>query len=1305
MPTKPLFTVPKPESLDPVWPVTANRNSIDRTIGNDAGARQEFIRQSERGPLKPLAQFFNALASPDTKAAIVTGPVNGISKLSNAIGDLVQGKPIDVKDAWTIGDKQVRQNNPFRNLGGYGQEVLPADDAGLALGEGIGAELAGAATGATLLNKARQLRQLQQAAQVIQRSRRAQNAAVAVSVNPGLRAGANVIKNVGQVVGSATLAVPFLDQEDGNLANLGDAVGLKLPGRVEPGENYLQSMAKSIAVEGIAAPLALLGAGSFIAPIRKGLATGDLGVIDELANAQLEPYRPLTQQPTAGTPVQYRADAPPVPGVPFTRIGDGTYFNEGPVPVAQAGAFRTGVLPDVVTAADGTQRPAKVLDMASGTLNLADFLDSKGLLANQAQRDALVNGVLTPAQQRVVRNYAKGVGADAIRFKRDAFQQAEGGTTDLLIFDEGLASQVYQRQQRALPFGRPQVTPALPAAGVSSVPPDAASAAAGFTRQQGDAINDFAKAQPGQWSQTWDPSRSPWDAGGPIAPYDSAISRSLQEQTQIRQVQQQRQRLQDMGLVQQGEGGQLEFRLPEVDERRRQQIEALQAQRSQLLRDAEEAGQKPGPEVGVIDQQITDLIQSGNGADLMPGPRYQQPDLDLPDGRVEADTALAQLDELDDAVLRRLYDEARDGGPEARNAQDLLNAQAKVDEANQRLAEIQSRAEAGKVTPAGAKRVVSKIQKDLNAAQAELRTIELRSQQPVSIGDQLAMGLGPDQLGLDLGLSLADELTPIRSLQSQRQQLEGFVADAQEQLRSLRDAKAASEEIAAASKQLKAIRQTLAELDQELLDARRGLSPEAQLELVNERWLSREEAVSEFGYQTPDDYRTALQGWNRDQLRRLAMPESSPEVAALVLSRTGRRVWQAKKADIVDALVELSERRGRYLPPKVDVVIDQPELRLTTNAAGVTDAPLLDRPADLSVPSMERVVDADGVEQLVPAVRYERRGLDAVTRENMIATVLQKLRDEGRIQPPVTAIPNRPVTEFRQGSLVDELFLDPTGQLALDLATGRTPLYKASGKSADEWLEEVRMRFQYNLLDDEALKAQRDAYLAERGWDTMTWEEKVKSGLLSKGFYSLQPYSERFQRETPAFNPELSASGQRTAEPYRRGPDAVEVQAASSAITAEGLTAQIGVVQARMAKLKGTRSKAGKAELAQQTALLADLKARLTVVKQAAEPSQPRLYRKVALSKGGDLVDANAPEAAQAAPSTAAGPAKKAAAKSAPAAASQKATANSAGEESTVGMGKAVYSRRNVESVDREIAERRKELEKLYREQTKGGPC
>ena len=106
---------PKPEDLDPQWDNKAPQSMGDGTQRMSVGqARATYAKRSEAaaGPLKPVVQFANALASPDTKIGIFTGPINGISKLGNALGDLVQGKPIDVKDAWTISDKQARQINP-----------------------------------------------------------------------------------------------------------------------------------------------------------------------------------------------------------------------------------------------------------------------------------------------------------------------------------------------------------------------------------------------------------------------------------------------------------------------------------------------------------------------------------------------------------------------------------------------------------------------------------------------------------------------------------------------------------------------------------------------------------------------------------------------------------------------------------------------------------------------------------------------------------------------------------------------------------------------------------------------------------------------------------------------------------------------------------------------------------------------------------------------------------------------------------------------------------------------------------------
>ena len=912
----PVFNLaPKPENLEPQWDQAA-----PQSMGNGATrARMNQLLESKAGPLKPVAQLMNALASPDVKAGLFTGPVNGISKLGNAIGDLVQGKPIDVKDAWTISDKTVRQYNPFRI--GIGQEVTPSDEAGLAIGEGIGAEIAGAATGATLLQQASKIRRLQQAAQAFQQQAAVRRAAVAITASPGLRAGANVIKNVGQAVGSTALATAFLDQEDGNLANLGDAAGLRLPGRVDESDNYLQALGKSIAVEGIAAPLALLGMGAMVKPIREGMAQGDLGWVQQLADAELEPYLPRQMAP-------------------------------------------------------------------------------------------------------------------------------------------------------ALPYGKPMATPALPEAGVPGLPQ-----LTGYSPQ-----------------------------GGALVPYDSAISRSLQEQTQIRQVVEQRQRLQTMGLAQQGEGGQLDLALGgAVDPEIRSQVRQLQTQRGLLIKQGMESGQDMTQDLGRIDQEIGDLIQSGNSADFMPSERFSQPELDMPDGRPELDTYLANLDELGDADLRQIHSRVYADLNAERSAQELATAQQQVTDLQGRLTEIDQRVQSGDITPIGAKRLIGKAQKELALAQQQVESIGARGRVPEAlVGDQLQLRI--EQQG-QLDLSTEAPLPPFEQIT-------------------------------------------------------RG--------------------PGEYGYQTPDDYRSALQGWNRDQLRRLAMPDSSPEVAALVKARTGRRVWNAKKSDIIDALVEISERRGRYLPPEAE----QLAMELKANQFGDA-APLFDRPADLSAPGMTKVLDADGVEQLVPAVDYSGRGMDAATRERLKAEILQRAIDNGEVQAPISPLPNRPVTTFEQGSLVDDLLADPDGQLPLLFASDAMPTYKAGGKGSDALIEEMRLRFEYNLLDEQAQQAQRDALKASKGWDTLTWEEKKKLGILGDGFYSLKPYSERFQDPTPQFNPELDAGALRQPKQYEWKPGGEAAPATPAAKPSPAEAATIKKQQAAEAKaVKAEVSIQNKALVKKREALL-----------------------------------------------------------------------------------------------------------------------
>ena len=892
----------------------------------EIGPRQRTETAVEE-KLGPFGQGLNAMASPDVWTGAVLGPINGVSKLGNAIGDWVQGKKIDVSDAWTI-DKDnayARALNParlglpvlpssfdllrrtqdlYRAGAGLatgngpvtaGQEVTAADPAGFDIGAGIAAEGLGALAtmGATAAFRATGLLNRLSKMQAVK------NIAVQAQRAPNVRRALATGAYFGEGLTSTTAASLFLDNEEGNVFNTLEDFGYKGPNplAVKDGDDYLAATGKTILGEGLIMPSAILGAVLPVGPLRRGLVGDMPSGLQAIAEMELAPYKLDT--------------TPRLPG--------------------------TAEVPD--------------------------------------------------------RMYAEGVDADgSIRY----------GSTP---------------PREGLPAGGTAGAPQLPAT----------------------------------------TSRS----GGAIVPYDSAISRSIDENLQVQQVAAQRQRLEQMGLVQTGPGRQLELSMGGVvDPEIKLQIRQLQVQRGQLIKAGADDAQ-----LSAIDEQIDNLtMQGASNAQRVP-PQQAEFDFDYPepiDDRPELDTYLAELDELSDTQLRRALEQANAPLREQRRAEQLRQAQQGVQDLEQQLINIEARLSSegkDKLTPTGAKRLVNKIQKQLDTAQMEVDRLQnaARDQKQTLIGDQLRLELEGSQLGLDL----TDEVT-LPKME-----------------------------------------------DYEFIEQPDGTGVWRRQQTVDERG----------GYESPEAYRADLMGWNRDFLRKFANPTNNPEVAAIVKARTGRRVYQAKKGDIVEAFVELAKSRGRFAP-KPEVAV-QPELAMTMNRAG-SDAPLFDEPADFSVANTD--------------VEYTPRGMAEEAREEMKRQILEAAIRNGEVQAPVTPLPSRPVFEFDQQSLVDNLLADESGQMSMLYVNDALPTYKAGGKGAEALLEEMRLRLDYAALDAEASAAQRQAVLDSVGWDQLTWQEKKATGLIDLGAYrmsgsQLTPEG-RLRDATPQFTPELTVQKQRAAQRY-----------------------------------------------------------------------------------------------------------------------------------------------------------------------------
>jgi len=587
--------------------------------------------------------------------------------------------------------------------------------------------------------------------------------------------------------------------------------------------------------------------------------------------------------------------------------------------------------------------------------------------------------------------------------------------------------------------------------------------------------------------------------GGPITKYDSAISRSLDEQTQINQVKEQRERLKNMGLTEIGDGNQLELSVGKVVEPEvKLAIDAIRKQRNALIRQAADTGEdltKEFDELDVRQQQALDQGLKGSADPELLGTQQQ---LELPDPRPEVDSYLANLDELSDDQLRTLFNDVSEPSRRQQQLDNLkietdkvAEIQAAIDEipnkieiGTQNLAEGKKARSNGGYTKIGGQRELSKLQKQLEIAQQNLDRLKESNQtsRPL-VGDQLKLvldeGVAPDTPASRGDWSDKDFDFQRRAFDDEKG-LNRFIAALDrafghewidqpaerigDMLNVLNLGKVLTEEsVKKAGRDISA----LTPLARQLLEKARELKKKGIKIKTEPKTKIQPPSPEQVTY-----YRELLSEVGSVDLRNMARPGNSPEVAAIVKLRTGRRVDASKKQDIINAFVEYYEKSGRFI--KLE---QQKQLSLKLGDTRSTTP-------------LTRLVDDDGTVSVQPTGEYIPRGMGADARETMKADILKIAIENGEIQAPRTPLPEAPITNFNQGSFIDDLLTDDSGQMALLYATDQLPTYKAGGKNANALVEETRLRYEYLLKDEFGKKAVRDAELAYEGWDTMSWSEK-----------------------------------------------------------------------------------------------------------------------------------------------------------------------------------------------------------------------
>jgi len=880
----------------------------DATPTTPTRTRRQRLVEEEAGIAKPFHQLKHVLDSPDILPFALASPFNAISKFTNALGDVIQGKPVDTSDAWIIPDETIRRLSPARHLHDE-WEVTPADEAAADLGNVIGAEATGFLTGAGILHWVRRLSMAKHVANAVRGTKAARRLARAHRTNTGVRQLLGAGRATGQVTGGTALATLFMDyeRESGNLSNFlelgprfvgekflgGSFSDFRLPLRIDETDNYLEKFGKSFIAEGIAAPLAAMGLGALVPPLRRAMFDGGVTWLDDLAAIEPEPYR-------------YRGTDSDDPW-----IDRGVFnFGEGPPPqwwsrtvagaigdVASPFVGRGAGIPPPDTALGGVPAPARAAareGIGGGLGRGFSPSPSSNLMRRDPRAWDPTGGQGPPPVWTAIGDPTEGLPL------RPELQLPDPWTTPPISQTVVVAPrrQLQAGGPRLLPPPQRQIQGSSLAGALPPVPPDPWETPRLSGADQPAQLSPWPGGMPQlpSWEAKADPSRA--------MQYGSAIERALSENLQFRQIGSQRRRLEDMGIVdvtynQAGqreiqwaieptisaefqqlsmERGRLLAQLPSAE------IERLSRQREDLL------AQIPGTdkanarqiqeEINQIDLRLEELsIETDSNLVLQQldsidqrlrnlpeiserfverppteRPRYEPGgDLYQPGGplttidpRPEIDTYLAALDELSDAQLREVYSRVSRELWEEAKVNELQAAQDRVNDLTQRLADLEARQQAGELTPSGAKGQLTRVQNELADAKQQLNLAQMSMAQPEGrVGDQL-----------DLMVWQQSDLS-----------LEPTVAVV--------------------------------------------FQPPTPREFLS--------------WNTPEGYRGALERMDRDAVRRLAMPEVNPEVAAMVRARTGKRAWASKKADIIDVLVEYSERRNMYYP----IVRDRVNRRLS----------------------------------------------------------------------------------------------------------------------------------------------------------------------------------------------------------------------------------------------------------------------------------------------------------------------------------------------------------------------------------------